>query len=39
MGYAGITTDYDVQASSDDYFAYVSILQILILPRKPVLLR
>jgi hypothetical protein len=25
---AGITTDYDVQASSDDYFAYVSILQI-----------
>jgi hypothetical protein len=23
MGYAGITTDYDVQASSDDYFAYV----------------
>jgi hypothetical protein len=21
MGYAGITTDYDVQASSDDYFA------------------
>jgi hypothetical protein len=23
-----ITTDYDVQASSDDYFAYVSILQI-----------
>jgi hypothetical protein len=24
----GITTDYDVQASSDDYFAYVSILQI-----------
>jgi hypothetical protein len=27
-GYAGITTDYDVQASSDDYFAYVSILQI-----------
>jgi hypothetical protein len=40
MGYAGITTDYDVQASSDDYFAYVSILQIqTILPRKPVLLR
>ena len=28
MGYAGITTDYDVQANSDDYFAYVSILQI-----------
>jgi hypothetical protein len=27
-GYAGITTDYDVQASSDDYFVYVSILQI-----------
>ena len=27
MGYAGIT-DYNVQASSDDYFAYVSILQI-----------
>jgi hypothetical protein len=27
-GYAGITTDYDVQASSDDYFAFVSILQI-----------
>jgi hypothetical protein len=31
MGYAGITTDYDVQASSDDYFAFVSILQIQIL--------
>jgi len=28
MGYAGITSEYDVQASSDDYFAYVSILQI-----------
>ncbi|WP_245744820.1 zinc-dependent metalloprotease [Flavobacterium frigoris] len=28
MGYAGITADYDVQASSDDYFAYASILQI-----------
>jgi hypothetical protein len=28
MGYAGITSDYDVQASSDDYFAYASILQI-----------
>ena len=28
MGYAGITSDYDVQASSDDYFAYVSIKQI-----------
>ncbi|MFV5683906.1 reprolysin-like metallopeptidase [Flavobacterium sp. GB2R13] len=27
MGYAGIT-DYDVQANSDDYFAYVSIKQI-----------
>jgi hypothetical protein len=25
--YAGITSDYDVQASSD-YFAYASILQI-----------
>lgn len=28
MGYAGITSDYDVQANSDDYFAYASILQI-----------
>jgi len=28
MGYAGITTDYDVQNSSDDYFAYASIKQI-----------
>jgi subtilisin-like proprotein convertase family protein len=28
MGYAGITADYDVQAKSDDYFAYASILQI-----------
>lgn len=28
MGYAGITTDYDVQANSDDYFAYASIKQI-----------
>ena len=28
MGYAGITTDYDVQAYSDDYFAYASIKQI-----------
>lgn len=28
MGYAGITSDYDVQASSDDYFAYASIKQI-----------
>lgn len=27
MGYAGIT-DYDVQDTSDDYFAYASILQI-----------
>jgi subtilisin-like proprotein convertase family protein len=27
MGYAGIT-DYNVQSNSDDYFAYVSILQI-----------
>ncbi|MFV5690510.1 reprolysin-like metallopeptidase [Flavobacterium sp. LT1R49] len=27
MGYAGIT-DYDVQANSDDYFAYASIKQI-----------
>lgn len=27
MGYAGIT-DYNVQANSDDYFAYASILQI-----------
>ena len=27
MGYAGIT-DYDIQANSDDYFAYASILQI-----------
>ena len=27
MGYAGIT-NYDVQSNSDDYFAYVSILQI-----------
>jgi hypothetical protein len=27
MGYAGITDDYDVQAS-DDYFTYSSILQI-----------
>ena len=28
MGYAGITDDYDVQANSDDYFAYASIKQI-----------
>lgn len=28
MGYAGISQDYDVQTNSDDYFAYVSILQI-----------
>jgi hypothetical protein len=28
MGYAGITTDYDVQASSDDYFAMLVFLQI-----------
>ncbi|MCV9927702.1 M12 family metallo-peptidase [Flavobacterium sp. LS1R49] len=28
MGYAGITGDYDIQDNSDDYFAYVSILQI-----------
>ena len=28
MGYAGITDDYDVQAASDDYFSYSSILQI-----------
>ncbi|MBG6110847.1 subtilisin-like proprotein convertase family protein [Flavobacterium sp. CG_9.10] len=28
MGYAGITTDYDVQPNSDDYFAYASINQI-----------
>ena len=37
MGYAGITDDYDVQASSDDYFSYTSILQIqnnLALPTK-----
>jgi hypothetical protein len=38
MGYAGITSDYDVQASSDDYFAYASILQIQTnLATKPVL--
>ena len=28
MGYAGITSDYDVQLNSDDYFAYRSIKQI-----------
>jgi subtilisin-like proprotein convertase family protein len=28
MGYAGITTDYDIQSNSDDYFAYASIKQI-----------
>lgn len=28
MAYAGVTTDYDVQATSDDYFTYVSIKQI-----------
>ncbi|PXY44573.1 reprolysin-like metallopeptidase [Flavobacterium hydrophilum] len=28
MGYAGVTEDYDIQNSSDDYFAYASILQI-----------
>lgn len=28
MGYAGISKGYDVQNRSDDYFAYVSILQI-----------
>jgi subtilisin-like proprotein convertase family protein len=28
MGYAGITDGYDIQANSDDYFAYVSIAQI-----------
>ncbi len=28
MAYAGITDDYDVQDSSDDYFTYYSILQI-----------
>ena len=28
MGYAGVTRDYDIQNSSDDYFAYTSILQI-----------
>lgn len=28
MGYAGVTDDYDIQANSDDYFAYASIFQI-----------
>lgn len=28
MGYAGVTSDYDIQNNSDDYFAYASILQI-----------
>ncbi len=28
MGYAGITTDYDVEQRSDDYFSFVSISQI-----------
>lgn len=28
MGYAGITTDYNVQSNSDDYFSYGSIKQI-----------
>lgn len=28
MGYAGITTDYDVEMHSDDYFSFVSISQI-----------
>ena len=28
MGYAGISEGYDIQDYSDDYFAYVSILQI-----------
>jgi len=28
MGYAGITGNYDVQANSDDYFAFASIKQI-----------
>jgi hypothetical protein len=38
MGYAGITSDYDVQAASDDYFAYASIYKFkLILRQKRVL--
>jgi subtilisin-like proprotein convertase family protein len=28
MAYAGVTGDYDIQNTSDDYFAYASILQI-----------
>ncbi len=28
MGYAGITTDYDVEQRSDDYFSFASISQI-----------
>lgn len=28
MGYAGITTDYDVELRSDDYFSFASISQI-----------
>ncbi|KAF2335541.1 zinc-dependent metalloprotease [Flavobacterium daemonense] len=28
MAYAGVTGDYDIQNTSDDYFAYVSIRQI-----------
>lgn len=28
MAYAGITTDYDIQPKSDDYFTHASILQI-----------
>ncbi len=28
MGYAGITTDYDVEQHSDDYFSFISIAQI-----------
>lgn len=28
MGYAGITTDYDVEIHSDDYFSFISIAQI-----------
>ena len=28
MAYAGVTEDYDIQNTSDDYFAYASILQI-----------
>ncbi|MCW2121122.1 reprolysin-like metallopeptidase [Flavobacterium sp. 7A] len=28
MGYAGVTESYDVQANSDDYYSFASILQI-----------